>query len=368
MHIYEELGVRPVINAQGNRTLLGGNTPAPAVRALMDQSEDYYADMGELSDRVGKKIADLLGIEAALVTSGTAAALVLGASACMTGVDIAKIEQLPDTTGMPHEFIIQRGLRLKYDRCMTISGGVLVEVGDEEGTRPEHIEAALGPNTAGIHYFVLDGAPGVLALEEVIQIGHAHNLPIIVDAAGRVYPTELLSKYVKMGADLVAYGAKYYGSVNASGLLTGKKDLVEAAAMHSFIGFEASPIRALGRPMKVDRQNIIAAYAALKEWLSMDHEARYASYEARMATTRQALKDLQTIELVDPDRSREDLWIRVDAEKLGRTAAEVVDELHEGNPSIWVRQDGDEHHFSLYFGALPEGQEALIVERLKGIL
>jgi D-glucosaminate-6-phosphate ammonia-lyase len=365
MNIYEELGVRPVVNAMGPRTLLGGNTPAPAVRALMDEAEEYYADMAELSARAGEKIAQLLDIEAAIVTSGTASALVLGASACMTGKDTAKIEQLPDTTGMPCEFIIQRGLRLKYDRCMTLSGGKLVEVGDEEGTRPEHIEEAIGPNTAGIHYFVQSRA-GVVPLEQVIQIG-AHDIPIVVDAAGCVYPPELLSKYVKMGADLVAYGAKYYGSVNASGLLTGRKDLVEAAAMHSFVSFESTEIRALGRPMKMERQGIIAAYAALKEWLSMDHEARFAACEARIDATHQELKDVPNIELVDPRRSRTDLWIRVDAEKLGKTAVDVVDELREGNPSIWV-QDGDEHHFRLYFGVLPEGQESIIVERLKEIL
>ena len=120
MSIYEELGVVPVVNAIGNRTLLGGNTPAAAVRAAMDESEEYYAFLDELSEKVGEKIAGLLGIEAAMVTSGAAAALVLGAAACMAGDDDGKIEQLPDTGGMPHQFIIQKYLRLKYERCMTI--------------------------------------------------------------------------------------------------------------------------------------------------------------------------------------------------------------------------------------------------------
>ena len=367
MNIYDELDVKPVVNAIGPRTLLGGNTPSPAVRARMDEAEEYYADMAELSAGAGKKIAQMLGIEAAIVTSGTASALVLGASACMTGKDMAKIEQLPDATGMPFEFIIQRGLRLKYDRCMTLSGGKLVEVGQEQGTHPEHIEAAIGPNTAGIHYFVQSN-PDVVPLEQVIQIGRDYDIPVVVDAAGCVYPPELLSKYVKMGADLVAYGAKYYGSVNASGLLTGKKDLVEAAAMHSFVSFESTELRALGRPMKQERQSIIAAYAALKEWLAMDHEARLSACEARIAAVRQELKDIPNIELLDPARSRTDLWIRVDAEKLGKTAADVVLELRQGNPSIWAREDSGEDYLSFYFGVLPEGQENIIIQRLKDIL
>ena len=175
----------------------------------------------------------MLDVEAALITSGCAAALAVGAAAIMTGQDVAKIEQIPDVSGMRHEFIIQKQLRVKYDRSMSIPGGKLVEVGNIEETTADHIEEAIGPNTAGIHYLAPgDRLPGALPIEEVIRIGQAHNIPIIVDAAGEVYPTSLLSDYVKMGADLVAYGAKYFGSVNSSGILTGKKDLVMAARMN----------------------------------------------------------------------------------------------------------------------------------------
>ena len=94
--IYEDLGVSPVLNAHGNRTLLGGGTPSPAVRALMEEASEYYADMGDLVDRVGERIAELLDIEAVLVTSGCSAALAVGAAACMTGDDREKIERTPD--------------------------------------------------------------------------------------------------------------------------------------------------------------------------------------------------------------------------------------------------------------------------------
>ena len=370
-HIYDDLGVTPVINAIGNRTLLGGNTPSEVVRAAMDESEDYYVDMRELSDRIGERISDMLGIEAALVTSGASASLALGAAACMTGTDVDKIEQVPDVTGMPHEFIIQKGLRVKYDRCMTIPGGKLVEVGDEDGTRPEHIEEAIGPNTAGIHYLARPvPEPGTLPIEEVLEIAHSHDIPIVMDAAGRVYPTEFLSTYVKMGVDLVAYGAKYFGSVNSSGLLTGRKDLVEAAGMHSFIGFESSPVRSFGRPMKMDRQEVVAVYAALKAWLTMDHEERLAMVDARIDALRADLRDVASLSFVAVPEGQpgHDLWMRVDAEAAGKTADEVVQELRAGNPSIWVRQDGDEHHFSLNFIALKEGGERVIADRLREVL
>ena len=369
-NIYEELGVRPVLNAQGNRTLLGGSTPSPAVRKQMDEAEESYADMGELMDSVGERIAGMLGVEATLVTSGCSAALAFGAAACMTGNDLEKIERIPEVGGIPYEFIIQRQLRVRYDRCVTIPGGKLVEVGDLEETRPEHIEAAIGSNTAAIHYYAPGDRPGALPLEDIIRIGHSRDIPIIVDAAGEVYPTERLSMYADMGADLVAYGAKYFGAVNSSGLLTGRKDLMEAARMHSFIGFESDDISSFGRPMKLDRQEVIAVYAALREWLTTDHEARFAAYEPRISALRRDLSGVANIELVDfPEQGpAEGLRIRVDAEALGKTGSDVVAELRAGTPSIWVRDHDDEHSFVVRMTTLKEGGEKMIAERLKEIL
>ena len=377
--IFDELGVRPVLNAQGNRTLLGGATPSAEVRALMDASEEFYVDLSELMDSVGERIAAMLDVEAALVTSGCSAALAVGAAACMTGNDQHKIDQIPDTAGMPYEFIIQRQLRIRYDRCVTIPGGKLVEIGDPEGTRPEHIEEAIRPNTAGIHYLAPgDGVPGALPLEEVIRIGHSHNIPVIVDAAGEVYPTDRLSRYVKMGADLVAYGAKYFGAVNSSGLLTGRKDLLDVARRHSFIGFEATDSRAFGRPMKVDRQEVVAVYGALREWLSMNHEDRFAGYEARIAHLRDDLRDLDNVELLDsPEEGPIDgLTIKLDVARIGKSAGDVVEELKAGNPSIWVRSPygrpdyypPDADSFTVRMPQLKEGGEHTVAARIKEVL
>lgn len=373
MSIWEELGVTPVLNALGNRTLLGGGTPSPAVRALMEEADEYYANLDELMDSVGEKVAQMLGVEAALVTSGCSAALAVGTAACMTGNDPEKVERIPDTTGMRNEILIQKQLRIKYDRCMSIPGGKLVEVGDTEETRPEQIEEAIGPNTVAIHYLAPGNVPGCVALENVIQIAHSHDLPVIVDAAGEVYPTDLMSKYVNMGADLVAYGAKYFGSVNSSGILTGRKDLVDAARMNSFLGFESltgPQVQSFGRPMKVDRQEVVGVYAALREWLTMNHEDRFAGYERRVSTLRNDLSGISTVSLSEwPEgKPMEGLRVTVDAEKLGKTAQDVVEELRNGNPRIWVRQDDKEDSFVVRMLTLKEGAEATIADRLKELL
>ena len=369
--IFEELGVRPVINAQGNRTLLGGGTPSPELRALMDSAEDYYVNMSELMDAVGVRIADMLDVDAALVTSGCSAALAYAAAACMTGDDVDRIERIPDTSDMPNEIIIQRQLRVKYDRCMTIPGGRLVEIGSDDQTTVEDLESAIGAQTAAIHYLAPgDRNSGALPLETVIEVGHANEVPIIVDAAGQVYPTDLLSRYVKMGADLVAYGAKYFGSVNSSGLLTGSEELVGVARSHSFVGFEASPIRSFGRPMKVDRQEVVAVYGALRAWLTMNHEDRFATYEARIATLRSGLAGIGGVSMEDlaDDGPAEGLTVIIDPDTVGMTGADVVEELRNGNPSIWVREFDSGDRFGIRLLTLSEGAEEIIIDRLRQIL
>ena len=215
-------------------------------------------------------------------------------------------------------------------------------------------------------------------MDEVIRIGHSHNIPIVVDAAGEVYPTDKLSSYAKSGADLVAYGAKYFGAVNSSGLLTGRKDLVDLARKHSFIGFESNNLRSIGRPMKVDRQEVIGVYAALQEWITMNHEDRFASYEARVSRLSAKLREIPNIQLSNnpPQGPVQGLLVRLDVDKIGKGPGQVVAELKAGNPSIWVRspqQSPDsyptgETGFIIHMPQLKEGGEDIIAERLKEIL
>lgn len=365
--IYEELGVRPVINATGGHmTRLGGSILSPRVRQAMEEANRYYVDMKELLDRSGQIIAELLGAEAAYITSGCCAALALGTAACMAGSDPAKMERLPDTRGIRHEVIIQKRLRSKYDRCVTVPGAKLVEVGDESGTGPKRIEAAIREETAAIHYLAPSRGDGVAPLEEVIQIGKRHGIPVIVDAAAQVYPVENLKKYTAMGADLVCYGAKYFGAPNSSGILCGRKDLIEAAALHGFIGFETTPYRTFGRPMKLDRQEIVAVVVALHEWMTMDHRARFESYERRVRNLQRELEGTPNIELTLQGSPVTGLNVTVDEKSLGKATAEIVNSLREGTPSIRVRSQANTITISAV--TITDGDEMIIAHRLKHLL
>ncbi len=367
--IYEDLGVAPVINAAGYQTVIGGSRVGPDVQAAMDVANRYFANMEDLLKKTGAIIADTLGTEAALVTPGCAAALALGAAACMSGSDPEKMEQLPDTTGMKHRILIQKKQRYHYDRVLTIFGAKLVEVGDDNGTTAAQLEAAISDETAAVHYFAPGDQTGVLSPEDVIRIAHAHGIPVIVDAASQVYPLDTMHRYPDMGADLIGYGAKYIGACHSTGILCGRADLIDAAFLHSFIGYETCDYETLGRPLKVDRQEVIAVVVALREWFSMDHGARLAAYKRKSESLLADLKDIPHIatEFVTDRRSLSDgVQITVDETALGKTAVEIIDELRQGSPSVWVR--GSDNAFRVAVTNLVGDDQKIVTARLREVL
>jgi len=400
MSIYKKLGVKRVINCYDTYTLLGGHILSEEVRAAMDEADKNFAWIWELEEKAGERIADLTGAEAALVTPGAFAALAQGAAACMAGKDPVKMRMLPDTTGMRNEIIIQRCLRdFQYDRSMTVAGGKLVEVGGERlGCTPEQIEAAINENTAAIHYMA-HGVTGsftsescnVVPLEEVIKIGHKHGIPIIVDAAFQCYPLDGFRKYVAMGADLVAYSCKYFGGPNTAGILLGRKDLIYAVALHSFIGQEGGPrgkeflstaergfYSSVFRGYKLDRSSIVGAVVALERYLTMDHEMTLQVAREKLNYFMKALKDVPDIKMTVIDAHTKDvdplkIAIQITLEKKTPSeTSEIVKELMTGDPEIWPEPRGNSLIINItsFRGLMlfADGDEKIIAERLKSIL
>jgi len=283
----------------------------------------------------------MLECEAAYVTPGAAAAMALGTAACMAGSDTERIQRLPDTTGMRNKVVLQTGHHYHYQRAVTVPGARLVEV-DADG-----FEAAMDASDVAAVLFPahMDGAPGTLSLERVIEVAHAHNVPVIVDAAGRVYPVEMFKSYTKLGADLVAFGAKYIGALNASGILAGRADLVSAATLHGFIGFETVAWeKSWGRPLKVDRQTIVAVVTALREWLDTDHEARIRAYERRLQGIMSEIDGAPgvTLSIVSGDGpAPRVLRLDVDPSQARHDVSGLVSGLWSGTPAIAVNRDGD---------------------------
>jgi L-seryl-tRNA(Ser) seleniumtransferase len=366
--IYEELGVTPVISAIGYATVLGGSHLSPRVRAAMDGANSSLVDMRDLSRQAGHRIARLLEAPASHITTGAAGALVLAAGACMAGDDPEKIRRLPAIASSKCDVLVQRAHRYRYDRCVEVAGAHLREVGSKSGaTRAAHLEAAVDQGTAAILFPAhLDELPGTISLEETLAIARACGVPLILDAAAIVYPIERMKRYAR-DADLVCLAAKYFRGPGATGVLAGRVDLVASAALQDFMSFEFLDNLSFGRAMKVDRQAVVGTVVALSDWLELDHAARLRECDRKMAAI---ADELSTCTGVSVTRSTSDtadrllcLHLRQDGK---RSAAGLAAALRAGNPSIWVRVQGDELVLSM--SALQEGDDQIIASRLATLL
>jgi len=382
MSIYEELGVKRVVNASFALTRLGGSSLTKEVMKAMEEANNSYAYLWDLMKRGGEIIAEGCGAEAGWITSGAFNGLVLSAAACIAGRDPEKIRRLPDTTGMKNEIILQRANRiLIYDRSMQVAGGKFVFVGDERwGCTPELMEAAITENTAAINHVIIGtDKPRIVTIEEVVKVAHKHDVPVILDCSGMTYPLDGLTKFAEMEVDLACYGGKYVGGPNSTGFIVGRKDLVETVALHSFIGHEAGPLeqggffRGIGRGYKLDRQEIVALLVAFKRWLVMDHEKeRFEPAWKRSRYIKKRIKKLPGLKGVDITFAPES-GEGVDYHKIGlnldfkeRTAEEVrdiVQSLRDDDPEIWVRYGGLGNSFALNCLMLLPGEEKILVER-----
>jgi len=374
--IFRQIGVVPVINACGIYTDLGGSRASPRVWQAMTESNRSFVRMTDLLDRTGERIAALVGVEAARVTPGAAAAIMLGTAACMAGKDGAKSERLPDTAGMRSEVLIQAGHRYKYDRQIGMTGAKLVEIGTPNGTRADQLEAALGSRTAMvIHPAHLDGRPGTLLLEEVARLAHAHGVPVFVDAAYMNYPVDIIGSYVKRGADLACLSAKYFGGPNAGGFVMGRKDLIEAVANVHFTRYESGRYLKYGRPLKMDRQTVVAVLVALEEWLETDHPARFRQYARQVEMLRSRLDGLRGLKLTPANFTMDErfiaepvncLVIDVDPSQGGHSATSLAEALAAGDPSIAAIQEGD--RIAVVMDVLEDAEVALIGERIRKLV
>ena len=372
--LFAELDARPVINAAGAYTVLGGSKLSEGVRRAMEESNRHFADMRSLMQSAGRAIAGLLDCESALVTSGAASALALGAAAMLTKGHPERLERLPDTAGFPHEIITQRLTRQKYDRCVEFCGARLVEYGDANGTTLEQLRAAITPETVALHYYVPPHPlPALLPLETAIAEAHERGLPVIVDAAGHTYPVDEMRMYTRMGADLVTYANKYFDAPHSTGLLVGRADLVDEAQTNSFLGFESSGYLTFGRAMKVDRQEIFATVAALQEWLAMDHESRLLLYGERCDRVLGALREVGAVRAHRISERETPLPVIRDGVRMSfeseSSALAVYEALRDGEPSIWTHvNDKDRRAIDISVAFCTDDELSLLIRRLSLLL
>ena len=363
---FKELGVTPRINAGGTMTFLSGSLMMPEVLEAINSTAHDFANMYELQDKAGAKIAEMLNCEAAMVTSGAAGALVLGTAAVLTGTDKEKMEQLPNLPGPQREVIIQKSHRYVFDQAVRNTGIKFVEV---EG--PEQMESAINENTVMALFFngavSWFGVPDSINHEEFVAIAKKHNIPTFIDAAADVPPVGNLFKFQKIGFDMITFsGGKMIRGPQSAGLLFGRKDLIEAAKLN------CSPHECpIGRPMKVNKEEIFGMYAALKSYLERDHEAEWQEWLERIKRISKILEKLPTVTSetkINPGPANAFPGMRIswDRTKIKISPKEVVKALDEGTPSIIAGAGDDALNVGVVL--LQPKQVDIVAKRIKEIL
>ena len=363
--LFEELGVTRVINAGVTMTFLSGSLMMPEVMEAINSTSHDFANMYELQDKVGAKMAEMLHCEAAMVTSGAACALLLGTAAAITGKDPEKIKLIPNLPGPRPEVIMQKSHRYLFDQAITTTGAKIIEV---EG--PDEMDKAFNSNTVLALFFNAAGSSSV-SREEFVALCKKHSIPSFIDAAADVPPVENLFKYQKMGFDLVTFsGGKMIRGPQSAGLLFGRKDLIEAAKLNH------SPHEApIGRPMKVNKEEMFGMYAALKSYLERDHKKEWKDWLDRIARIKKKAEQVDSVQgetHVEPGPANAfpSLYLTWDQETVKMTASDVQSALQKGTPSIVANVSNKDGNKVLNVGVvlLRPDQVDIVANRVKEIL
>jgi uncharacterized pyridoxal phosphate-dependent enzyme len=360
-NIYDTLGVRTLINAKGTYTFLSGSLMPAEVTRAMQEASHHYVNLIELHQAVGAKIAKLLGVEAALVTSGAAGAIMLGTAASIAGKDPERIQQLPDLTGLKSEVIIQKSHRNPFDHAIRNVGVRLVVV-----ETPQEMEQAFSEKTAMMYFLNAAQHHGQVGLEEFIAMGKRHGVPTFNDAAADVPPVSHLSDYNKMGFDMVAFsGGKGLCGPQCAGLLLGRQEFVDAALLNDNPHEDA-----IGRPCKVGKEEVIGMLVALERYLRVDHDAEWKDWERRLEAMNRIVSSVHGVETGQfvPDVANHvpHMYIRWDEAALGLTGADCLRQLREGKPSIEALENKSGIAVTPFM--MKPGEEIVVARRVKAVL
>jgi uncharacterized pyridoxal phosphate-dependent enzyme len=379
-NVYTRLGLKTVINCRGTWTYLSGSLEFPEVREAQVEAAQHFVNMLELQRAVGKRLSELTGAESGIVTSGAAGAMAAAAAGCMAGTDDNYIWQLPDTTGLKHEVIMVGG-RSAFDSAIRLTGAKLVLV-----YSPEELANAINENTAMIYTTDLGEK-----LQKSLSIAKEHKIPMLLDDAAGIPPVDNAKLYARMGIDLYCFsGGKGLRGPQCSGLLLGRKDLIEAALLNC-----APREGAVCRPMKVGKEEVIGCLTALETWLKVDEKKLYAEWNERIDRIRKLVETVPGVktDTFIPDDGNRYPTLRVywDQQSWQYKIADCVQELRSGDPVIEVLgadnpslvkavREGNPNpkpnrkelkqpdHIELVSMTIKPGEEIIVGQRLRAIL
>ena len=346
-NIYQQLGLKQVINACGKMTILGVSSVAPEVMQATARAASAFVEIDRLVDRTGERVSRFTGAEDSYITSCASAGIAIAVAAAITHGDQARVMQMPDSRGMANEVVMLRGHNVDYGAPITsairLGGGRVVEVGSSNLAARWQLESAISTSTAALLYVKSHHCvqKGMLSIEDFVQVAQTHNLPLIVDAAAE---EDLRAK---------AFNAP------TSGFITGKKQWIAACkAQH----------HGIARAMKIGKENMVGLVYALEHY----HQGQKGVTAEELLPVAKAISAINGLQAdIEQDEAGRAIWrirIQVNAQELGLDAREVEAQLRNGEIAIYARRYNlHQGVFSLDPRTVAEGEMSLIVARLKEI-
>jgi uncharacterized pyridoxal phosphate-dependent enzyme len=363
--IRPQLGLRRIINVSGTMTSLGSSIVVPEAVQTVDGVLTEFVEINELHRRACATIASATGAEAGCITASCSAGITVAVAGCMTGADLARIEQLPDAAGMKDEVLIQAGHMVYYgapiEQAIRLTGARVVPVGQSTFARPYHLAGSITEHTAAAVFVISHHAVqyGQIDLAEFCAICRERGVPVIVDAASEYDLRGFLAK----GADLVAYSAHKFLGGPTGGIVAGRKDLVRATFLQNY---------GIGRGMKVGKESIAGTIAALDAWGKRDHaavRAREGGYLTLWMARLAKVPGLRPSIVPDPtDNPLDRLKLEIIPAESGTTAWALAAALARAEPPIIVRDHEVEHgHFYLDPCNLHAGEAAVVADQIAAV-
>lgn len=390
--VYADLGVPTVVNAAGTKTRIGGSMIRPTAVDAMRKAAESFVRISDLQAHASELIGDLTTAEAGYVTSGASAGLTLCAAACIARKDLAKMNALPGTDEIPSDIVMPRSHRNGYDHAFRTAGATLVEAGGNDAalgtgaanTELWELDAAIDEETVAVGYMAKPATTPTL--ESVVRVAHDNDVPVIVDAAAELPPTENLSRFVEMGADLVVFsGGKAIRGPQTTGIVAGRRELVESIALQHLDmhtdpavwdppsklidpdSIPGVPRQGIGRGFKTGKEEISGLIAALEAFIETDHDAeqtRWADLADDMAERCRGHPDL-AVSVAADGKSDGVPTVAVKLRAAGPDAVDLASLLRKEDPRVFVGTDRlEENLIMLNPMCLTDDEAEYVVDRI----
>ena len=329
--IYEDLGIKPIINASATLTKLGGSRMPGEVLEAMNAAARSFIDLPSFQTRVGDRIAELTRNEAAFVSSGAAGGIVLAVATLMAAPNEPDPMAYPMLKGIArNEAIVFTSQRNGYDFAILQTGASIVECEDTL----ESFESAITGRTACLVWFAGALAGKSPPIEDVIAIARKHRVPVLVDAAAQIPPVSNLWHYTRvLGCEGVVFsGGKGIRGPQSAGLVLGTRELIAGCRRLS------PPTQGIGRPLKVGKEELAGMLAAVQYTLAQDEDALLEGYETIVQSWIEGLGNIAgvTMERGFPSEAGQPharAIVRLYA-GFRKTRDQIIEELKAGD--VWI--------------------------------